>query len=132
MLFSIVPKKPNLFVRLRKDWEKKPVFFSNFPELAEKIQPTHILPHTYAQLCIQQMERLNTAIQEKRPNRQHEVFLLHDNARPHITKEAIQMHGWELLPHSPYSPNLAPTDFHLFRSYSNAMREVSFNTDAEI
>ena len=57
------------------------------------------------------------AIQEKRLNRQRNVLLLHDNARPHIanmTKEAIQTHGWEVLPHSPYSPNLSPTDFYLF------------------
>ena len=69
-------------------------------------------------------------VQEKRPIRQHGVLLLHDNARPHITnmtKEAIQMHGWEVLPHLPYSP-----DFHLFRSLSNAMRAVSFNTNAEL
>ena len=81
------------------------------------------------------MERLKTAIQEKRPNRQHGVLLLHDNAPLHIanmTKEALQTHGWEVLPHLPYSPDLAPTDFHLFRSLSNAMRRVSFNTDAEL
>ena len=69
------------------------------------------------ELYAQQMEQLNTAIQAKRPNRQHGVLLLHDNACPHIanmTKEAIQTHGWEVLPHPPYSPDLAPTDFHLF------------------
>ena len=81
------------------------------------------------------MERLKTAIQKKRPNRQHGVLLLQDNARPHITnitKEAIQAHDWEVLPHPPYSPDLAPKDFHLFRSLSNAMREVLLNTAAEL
>ena len=83
-----------------------------------------------AELYVQQMERLKTAIQEKRHNRQHSVLLLHDNARPHIadmTKEAIQTHGWEVLPHQPYSPDLAPTDFHLFQSFSNAMHGISFS-----
>ena len=37
-----------------------------------------------------------------------------------------------MLPQLPYSPDLAPTDFHLFRSLSNAMRGVSFNSDAEL
>uniref|UniRef100_A0A1I7XA86 Mariner Mos1 transposase n=1 Tax=Heterorhabditis bacteriophora TaxID=37862 RepID=A0A1I7XA86_HETBA len=81
------------------------------------------------------MERLNTAIKEKGPNRQHGVLLLNDNARPHIanmTKEVIQTHGWEVLPHPPYSLALSPTDFHLFRSLSNDMRGVSFNTDVEL
>ena len=60
---------------------------------------------------------------------------MHDNARPHVanmTKEAIQTHGWEVLPHLPYSPDLAPTDFHLFRSLLNAMRGVSFNSEAKL
>ena len=60
---------------------------------------------------------------------------MHYNARPHtasMTKEAIQTHGWEVLPHPPYSPDLAPTDFHLFRSLSNVMGEMSFNNDAEL
>ena len=85
--------------------------------------------------AVQQMERVKMAIQEKRPNRLHRVLLLLDNARPHIakrTKEAIEGYGWEVLPHPPYSPDLAPTDFHPFRSLSNAMRGVSFNNDAEL
>ena len=49
-----------------------------------------------------------------------------------MTKEAIKTNGWEVLPHPPYSPDLAPRDFHLFRSLSNAMREVSFYTDAAL
>ena len=75
------------------------------------------------------------AIQEKRPNRLHGVLLLHYNALLHIakrTKEAIKGYGWEVLPHPSYSPDLAPTDFHLFRSLSNAMCWVSFNNDAEL
>ena len=88
-----------------------------------------------AELYVQQMQRLNNAIQQKRPDRQYGVLLQHDNARPHIaimTKEAIQTLGWEVLPHPPYSPDLAPSDFHLFRSLSNALRGVSFNNDVEL
>ena len=88
-----------------------------------------------AELYVQQTERLKMTIQEKRPNRQHNVLLMHDNARPRVadmTKEAIQTRGWEVLPHPPYSPDLTPTYFHLFRSLSNAMCGVSFNSDAEL
>ena len=88
-----------------------------------------------AVLYVQRMERVEMAIQEKRPNRLYGVLLLHDNTRPQIAKrikEAIEGYCWKVLPHPPYSPDLAPTDFHLFRSFSNAMRGVSFNNDAEL
>ena len=41
---------------------------------------------------------------------------LHDNARPHIKEEVkdyIKAQGLELVPHPPYSPDLAPCDFWL-------------------
>ena len=56
----------------------------------------------------------------------------HDNARPHtaqLTKMAIQELGWEVLPHPPYSPDLAPSDYHLFRSLSNQMRGMTFDNE---
>ena len=49
-------------------------------------------------------------------------MLLHDNARPHfanLTKNTIQEMGWEVIPQPPYSPILAPLDFHLSRSPCN-------------
>ena len=88
-----------------------------------------------AELYVQHMERLKMVIQEKRSNRQHNVLLMHDNARPpvaNMTKEAIPAHGWEVLLHPPYLPDLAATDFYIFRSLSNAMRGGFFNSDAEL
>jgi histone-lysine N-methyltransferase SETMAR len=44
-------------------------------------------------------------------------LLPYDNARPHTaraTQERIQELQWELLEHTPYSPDLAPSDFYLF------------------
>jgi transposase len=41
---------------------------------------------------------------------------LHDNARPHVTKEVISYldeAGIKIVPHPPYSPDLAPSDFWL-------------------
>ena len=88
-----------------------------------------------SEVYCQQLRRLEAAIQEKRPVRRHQVILQHDNARPHtanITKAAIQELGWEVIPHPPYSPDLAPSDFHLFRSLSNNLRGISFNNDAAL
>ena len=42
--------------------------------------------------------------------------MIHDNARPHTaaaTQNLITF-GWEQFDHPPYSPDLAPSDFHLF------------------
>jgi histone-lysine N-methyltransferase SETMAR len=49
-----------------------------------------------------------------------------------MTKAAIQEHDWEILPHPSYSPDLAPSDYHPFRSLSNNLRGVPFNNDAEL
>jgi histone-lysine N-methyltransferase SETMAR len=43
------------------------------------------------------------------------LFLHPDSARPHATAatiEAIQKLNFKLLPHPPYSPDLAPNDKH--------------------
>lgn len=48
----------------------------------------------------------------------HGPILLHDNARPHsakITKEKLIELGIEALLHPAYSPDLAPSDYHLFK-----------------
>jgi hypothetical protein len=49
-----------------------------------------------------------------------------------MTKAAIQEFDWEILPHPPYSLDLAASDYHLFCSLSNNLRRVSFNNDTEL
>ncbi|KAK6760575.1 hypothetical protein RB195_021874 [Necator americanus] len=86
-------------------------------------------------LYIAQLHRVKEAIQLKRPHRRGQVILLHDNARPHtanIVKAALQELDWEVLQHPPYSPDLAPTDYHLFRSLSNQMQGVTFDNNEDL
>lgn len=81
-----------------------------------------------AELYCQQLDRLQAAIQEKRNVPTH-VLLLHDNARPHtarMTQEKIAELGWEILPHPPYSPDMAPSDYHLFLSLQNHLQGRNF------
>ena len=45
------------------------------------------------------------------------MLLLHDIARPHSvnqTTATLRSFKWEVLQHPPYSPELIPSDFHLF------------------
>jgi histone-lysine N-methyltransferase SETMAR len=47
----------------------------------------------------------------------NQALLLHDNARPHTnlrTGEAVATMGYTVLSHPPYSPDLVPSDFHIF------------------
>jgi hypothetical protein len=74
-----------------------------------------------AERYCQQLRRLEEAIQQKRPCRRHGVILQHDSALPdsaNLTKADIQELDSEILSHPPYSPDLAPSDYHLFRSLS--------------
>ena len=64
------------------------------------------------------LTKLHHAIQNKRRGMlSRGVVLTHDNACPHTaatTQNLITTFGWEQFDHPPYSPDLAPSDFHLF------------------
>jgi histone-lysine N-methyltransferase SETMAR len=55
--------------------------------------------------------------------------------RPHTslkTWEAITEFGRTVLPHPPYSPDLSPSDFHLFGARKDAIRGTKFETDDDV
>jgi len=64
-----------------------------------------------------QLIRLSRTLREKRPNyeqRHDKVILLHDNVRHHvakIVKKYLETLKWDVLPHPPYSPDIAPSDY---------------------
>jgi len=59
-----------------------------------------------------------------------EVLFQHDSAGPHMSlkMEAIIKCVGTLLHHSPYSPNLASSDFHIFGALKDAIHGVKFET----
>lgn len=79
-----------------------------------------------------QLMRLSRALKEKRAqyySRNDKIILLHDNARPHVTvpvKNYLETLNWEVLPHPPYSPDIAPSDYHLFRSMAHGLSEQHY------
>ncbi|KAG5319310.1 MOS1T transposase, partial [Pseudoatta argentina] len=84
-----------------------------------------------------QLMRLSRALKEKRPlyaQRHDKGILLHDNARPHVAKPVktyLETLKWEVLPHPPYSPDVAPSDFHLFRSMAHGLADRRFHSYEE-
>jgi len=83
------------------------------------------------------MINLNQALCEKPPEyqkRQHKVILLHDNASSHtakLVKETIEAFGWEIFSHA-YSPDLAPSDYHLFASIGHALAQQRFTSYEDV
>ncbi|KAG5326294.1 MOS1T transposase, partial [Pseudoatta argentina] len=84
-----------------------------------------------------QLMLLSRALKEKRPlyaQRHDKVILLHDNARPHVAKPVktyLETLKWEVLPHPPYSPDIAPSNFHLFRSMARGLADRRFHSYEE-
>jgi histone-lysine N-methyltransferase SETMAR len=80
--------------------------------------------------------RLREAIKNKRRGKlMRGPLLLHDNApvhTSHIAQGALRDHGFQQLPHPPYSPDPAPSDFYLFRHLKKALRAQRFQDDNEL
>ena len=63
------------------------------------------------------------------------VLLLHDNAPLHksrVAQAAIRECKFEQLNHPPYSPDLAPSDYYLFRNLKSHLRGTRFRDDDEL
>ena len=62
-------------------------------------------------------------------------LFLHDNApvhMSHVAQGALRDHGFQQLPHPPYSPDMAPSDFYLFRHLKKSLRGRRFVDDDEL
>ena len=49
-----------------------------------------------------------------------------------MTLAKIAEINWEIMLHPPYSPDLSPTDFHLFLSFDNHMKNRTFNIEDDL
>ena len=93
------------------------LFWDEWGVILEHYKPGGITVNSamYADLL---KNHLHPAIKsERRGLLSRGVLLQHDNAGPHnahSTVSTIQDLSFECLPHPPYSPDLAPSDFHAF------------------
>jgi [histone H3]-lysine36 N-dimethyltransferase SETMAR len=88
-----------------------------------------------AQRYCQTLRKLRRAIQNRRRGMLSQgLVLLHDNARPHtagVTQNLIQQFGWEQFDYPPYSPDLAPSDYHLFLHLKRDFGGRHFDSDED-
>lgn len=70
---------------------------------------------------------------KRRPKLGSKGIKLHiDNARPHLVQNKFDELGISRLPHPPYSPDLAPSDFFLFGYLKNKLMGHHFDSEADL
>ena len=85
-----------------------------------------------------QLMRLSRALKEKRPQyqkRHDKVILQHDNARPHVVRPIkiyLETLKGEVLHYLPYSPDVAPSHYRLFRSMAHGLAQQHFRSYGEV
>lgn len=108
-------------------WDARGVLLTKFINKGETINADY-----HAQLLVE----LREAIKQKRRGMiSRGILLLQDNApahTAHTSTSAAEACGIELLPHPPYSPDLAPSDFHLFSNLKRDMRGRHFGSDLAV
>jgi histone-lysine N-methyltransferase SETMAR len=80
-----------------------------------------VIPHgmtVNANVICTELEEVAHRLRSVCPGHRDRI-LLFDNARPHkarLTQAKLESLGFSILPHPPYSPDLSPCDYHVFRS----------------
>ena len=82
------------------------------------------------------LDRLREAVRRKRPGRLTKgVILQHDNATPHttnLTKDWLRKYDWHVLTYPLHSPDLAPSDYHLFEPLKSHLAGQWFHADEDL
>ena len=90
-------------------WDAHGILFINYLEKGKTINSDY-----YMAL----LDRLSAEIKKKRPHMQKKKVLFHQNNAPchKSMKTMVKLNelSFELLPHLPYSPDLAPSDYWLY------------------
>lgn len=81
---------------------------------------------------------MNQALKMKRKEfdrSNDKITLMHDDCRPHMAQTVtayLETLSWEVLIHPPHSPDISPTNYHLFRTMTHAMSDQQFHSVPEV
>lgn len=108
-------------------WDARGVIYIDYLQKGKTINGEY-----YASL----LQRFHQVLTEKRPHLARKKILFHqDNARVHTCAVAMakihELH-YELVPHPPYSPDLAPCDYFLFPNLKKWLGGKRFRSNEEI
>ena len=108
-------------------WDREGVLLVDYLEQGKTVTGVY-----YAEL----IQKLRAVIREKRRGKLTRGVLFHQDNAPahtsHAAMAAIRDCGFELLNHPPYSPDLAPSDFHLFRKLKESLRGRVFEDNSGV
>jgi [histone H3]-lysine36 N-dimethyltransferase SETMAR len=123
--FRVVPSAGKLMATIF--WDADGILLIDYLERGHTITGVY-----YAGL----IKKLREVIKEKRRGKLTAGVLFHqDNApahKSHVAMAAISDAGFELLDHPAYSPDLAPSDFHLFTNLKKELRGTHYTDDNEV
>jgi len=103
-------------------WDQDGIFYIDYLPKGQTINAEY-----YLSLLMQ----LKDILKEKRRRKMTKVVLfLHDNAPAHralATQKRLAYLGFQCLDHPPYSPDLAPLDYHLFPGLKKTIKTSPFS-----
>ena len=102
-------------------WDSEGIILVDFLEERKTVTAVY-----YAKV----LRKLKKALIQKRPGKVHRGILFHhDNAPAHssaLARDVLRNFRWQILPHPPYSPDLAPSDFFLFPKLKEHLKGTRF------
>jgi len=108
-------------------WDQDGILLIDFLPKGQTINTEY-----YLSLLVQLKDILN---EKRRGKVTKGVLFLQDNTRTHralVTQKKLAYLGFHFLDHPPYSPDLAPSDYHLFPGLKKQLKGSHFSSDAEV
>ncbi|XP_036361041.1 histone-lysine N-methyltransferase SETMAR-like [Octopus sinensis] len=128
-LNALVKRNPRTVRKIGSDLQTSPATASRHLKKIGKVKMMDkFVPHQ-----LNEIQR-NRRITPRLLNRDGPI-LLHDNARSHTSQRTVhklQRRNYEILAHLPYSPDISPTDYHIFKYFELAIRNKTFLNKEEI